>query len=344
MVSEAQVLFKEEEIEKKKIGRNLYNRKGYRTGGMRLGDAYLQLSKEEKEKLNGDITHFNLNKILTVSEYNALSEDMKKLYINHWTKNYPFEEVAGKFGSSQVLKFECKRFGLGLESVLKTVQKKDVHKAKEDFISFEVFKAFSKEEQISYLKKLKKGKLLLKVSKAWGKSDSYAYVILNNDKKQKAVNNKSKKEVNQNQTTITGIISFKEFSSLSKKEQFNYLTKLRNADRKISFAKISRQWGKNNNYLRNAFFLLKNELQQGEVKVETKEKVENKTNIQAEEKKMEIVAPPVTSPATKEEKKSDFQFNIEKEGLSLEELQQLLTGFAPLLKGQALKIKLSIES
>lgn len=186
-MSEAEILFKEEEMEKKKIGRNIFNKKGYRTRGIQLGNSYFFMSNKEKAQLNGEVKSYDLKKILPYAEYSKLTDDIKKLFLQFWTTHYSKEEILNQFGSEQILKFECKRLGVSLDmnqaQLMKTKQERSPKESNQDvylkgIISFEAFKKLSIEEKVRYLKKASKKYSLVSISKFWGKSPSYASTIL----------------------------------------------------------------------------------------------------------------------------------------------------------------------
>jgi len=191
-MTEAQVVFNQEVMNKKRIGRNVFSKKGYRSNGMKLGDSYFRLSHEEKMALNGDVATFNLREILPLSEYSRLTQDQQVLYLTYWLQHYTKEQIAEKFASERVIKFEMKRLGLKLElkeapkkvekPKMSVDEKKKAKRAEESalqrLIPFSQFKSMPKEEKVKYLRRVSKKVSLVKISKAWGKSTSYASSLL----------------------------------------------------------------------------------------------------------------------------------------------------------------------
>lgn len=191
-MTEAQAVFNQEIVDKKKVGRNVFSKKGYRSNGNKLGDSYFRLSHEEKMALNGDVSTFNLREIIPLSEYSQLTKDQQVLYLTYWVEHYTKEQIAEKFASERVIKFEMKRLGLQMElrsepkKAKSKIKKNDVSKKRKQseksvlqrLIPFTQFKAMSKEEKVKYLKRVSKKVSLVKISLAWGKSPSYASSLL----------------------------------------------------------------------------------------------------------------------------------------------------------------------
>lgn len=114
-MNDEKYVFLQDVAEKKKIGRSAFNRKPHgKGGGVRLPPD--NLTKKEREKMNGEVQSYRLNDPLKWQEYKKLPDDLKKIYIQQLRSRFDINDkhLMQVFGCSHfTVENEIKRLGLG---------------------------------------------------------------------------------------------------------------------------------------------------------------------------------------------------------------------------------------
>lgn len=101
-MKDAEYLFRQTEIERKRIGRGDYNKK--RQGGKQVRFPSDNLTKKERDALNSEVVSYQLGKPTDWATLKSWPEDVQKVYLTGLRKTYGVgsKEIGGMLGVAKV--------------------------------------------------------------------------------------------------------------------------------------------------------------------------------------------------------------------------------------------------
>ena len=99
-MGEIEKLFYQDVREKKRIGTNIFKRVSTRRGGTNMASMRVPSQKQMRE-WSGQVMTYNLKEVLPIEEFQKLSDDDKKMYLEFWRKEYKTADIIEMMGTNK---------------------------------------------------------------------------------------------------------------------------------------------------------------------------------------------------------------------------------------------------
>ena len=93
-MTDEEYIFRTECAEKKRVARGSLNRRSHAGKGGRVKTPSDYMTKKERDKMNGEVQSYNLNRPMRWAQFKRMPDDIKREYINSIMKRFDPQQAA----------------------------------------------------------------------------------------------------------------------------------------------------------------------------------------------------------------------------------------------------------